>query len=78
MMIAPLAISCCPYNVNLVTASALVNACCYSNGSALDRVILWIHGNWPLWDQEPNNAVSGGAERRTLGGLVGHSESGAE
>ena len=37
-----------------IPARALVNACCYSNGSALDRLILWIHGNWPLWDQEPN------------------------
>jgi hypothetical protein len=42
---------------NCIPACALVNACCNSNGSALDRVILWIHGNWPLWDQEPNEKV---------------------
>ena len=33
-----------------IPARALVNACCYSNGCAADRVVLWIHGNWAFWD----------------------------
>ncbi len=34
-----------------IPARTLVNACCYSNGRGLDRLVLWIHGMWPYWDQ---------------------------
>ena len=40
-----------------IPARTLCRACNYRRGERIalrHRAVLWIHGQWPLWDQEPN------------------------
>ena len=48
---------CFRFAWHCIPARTLCRACSYRRDqriTILHRVVLWIHGQWTLWDQEPN------------------------